>query len=1134
MVKQIDGIKYFSLLILMWHFFYATSIAQESGTVKFENISLKDGLSQSSVNCIMQDSKGLMWFGTEDGLNKYDGYTFTIYKPSIKDSFSISDQRIISIYEDNDRYIWIGTANGGLNRFDRNLEQFVHFLPQENNPNSISGAQINAILKASDGLLWIGTNNGINIYSRENSSFSRPATNSRISEWINEKRITCLMEDHEQNIWIGSTDGLLKLNVHKNSFEIFRNDPVNPASLSNNTITSIFLDNTNRIWVGTEKGLNMYLGAGVFKIFVHENNTSSLIFDHVSGIIQDDRNNIWIGTRGGGLSIYNPVENLFSSYQYETNNPYSISYNEILSIHKDYSGIIWLATNGLDKYNPHKEKFSLYDYIPYTKENNVYRNIHSIYEDRYGVLWIASKGDGIHLLDRQHKRSGRISSIPGNANSLPSDKVRVIKEFENGIVWIGTDDNGLTKITLNSERQPVSYKHYKLGGVGSNYITSNRIYSIYKGKNGSLWIGTDNGLNKLDPESDIIKQYLPDEFNENSLNDLVAYSIYGDSEGTIWIATDNGINYYDPEIDGFFHYLKDDGDTNTLSNNEILCFTEDNEGNIWIGTYGGGLNKFDKKTKKFLRFSSIKELATAVIYGIIEDRNKNLWLSTNNGIIEFNPETGYLKQFSIEDGLQSNEYNGGSFYKSASGEIFFGGQYGFNSFYPEKISLDQMPPKLILTELKIKNVPVLPGENSPIKKHISEVKSITLSHDQNNFTIYFAALHYANPQHNLYKYKLEGFDDDWINVGMQRFVSYTSLPYKTYTFKVIAANSDGIWNMEGIDLTIKVSSPFWRRWWFVAFILLSIILITVYLIRERRKRIITEKRILKEKLQKGNEELEKQKQEIAIQQQELKLRQKEEKDVRWYNEGLNELAEVMSDNKGDILKLSSNILSSIIQYIDASTGGIFLINDDDENNQYLELVANYGYSIEEQNNRFSIGEGLVGMCFKEQKIVEIDKLSNNYFKISSGLGSEKPKHMVLVPLKHDTTVLGVMELASFQKLTGYKILLLEKISENITSNLFTERANKKLKEILEKLNKQTEEMASKEEELRQNLEEMQATQEEATRREDELIIIAEEAASKEEELNAVIYELTNKITSLEEKLKKSTEIGKSKTREKSI
>ena len=1125
-----------STLFVLLLVFTGIYVFSQEGNIKFENISTREGLSQSSPNCIIQDSKGILWIGTEDGLNKYDGYSFIVYKPEVNNPGSISNNRIKCIIESKDGKLWIGTNGGGLNVYDRKKDLFEQFNGYDS--GYFSHEIINCLHETDDGSIWAGTTNGlVKIESSKRNSLLFVHTPSN-STSISDDFVTCITSDNSGYLWVGTPKGLNRMKSGKGSFIRYLHDDEIESSISGNSITCILSDQSNTLWVGTSEGINLYDHSNdeFERISLnHKIKINGITEYAITALAEDNNGNIWIGTNSDGVDVFSKDMNQIINLRYNHTNPYSLSNNEVLSIYRDQSGIIWVGSNGMDKYNPKKEKFALYNFDPYSSEGLIYRNIHAIYEDDYDVLWIGSKSDGILILDRIKKVSRRIMVEENRSDGISSNKIRVIREHPEGTIWVGTDDNGLNRITLNEERLPSSFEVFRHDPNAFNSLTSNTIYSLYFAGEDSLWIGTDNGISVMNLSTNEIIWYVANPDKPNSLNNNTAYYIYGDSHGTIWIATDNGINKYDPEIDGFSYYVTQQADSNSLSSDELLTIYEDRNGILWIGTYAKGINSFDPETETFNRFEEMSELSTAVVYGILEDDKSNLWLSTNDGVFKFNPaEKRILRHFTVEDGLQSNEFNGGAYFKSTSGEMFFGGQYGFNSFFPNEVSVDTTPPKIILTELKINNKTITPGEDSPIDRHISEVTDITLNSRQNNFTLSFAGLHFANPDGNQYKYMLEGFDKDWIDGGVQRFVSYTSLPYKTYYFRVKAANSDGIWDENGLTIRIRIKPPYYSTSAFRILIILLIIVIIYLFIRNRINMENKQKEKLQKEIEKSTQELEdariqleKQKEEITIQKQEIRLRQKEQEDIMWFNEGLNKFSELMSKNKGDIKKLTREIISNLVDYVGAEQGGVFLLDDENNDDIKLELTASYAYNKERSNQKFLVGEGYIGTCFKEKKVIELEHPEKEYTSVRSGLGEDFPKYLIFIPIKMDETIEGVIEVASFKKLKGYRVSFVQKMAETLTSIISTEKATQRMLKIVEQSKLQSEELLTKEEVLRQNLEEMSATQEDAMRREDDLIKQAEEFATNEtllqdelEKIKSENQKLKKEIDNLSKKLKK--------------
>ncbi len=527
-------------LTLFFIFLFPDSNAQQDNiNVKFDNISIKDGLSQSSPNCIFQDSRGILWIGTEDGLNKYDGYSFEVYKPEASDQFSISNPRILSVCEDAESNLWIGTNGGGLNKYDRRSDRFIHYFPGKNDTSFIAGSIVYSLMYNDDNSLWIGTDKGLSVFDLKNYRF----TNIRkdpVLEPLTHSALLSFAQD-ASDIWIGTDKCLYRYEKGRKLRTSYLKEEFNKQSIPGSQVTSLLLDGNNDLWVGTENGLaQMKAGTGIFRTFGNFYGGNATSNDYIKALLEDKEGNIWIGTYGGGLHVYLKASGRFMHLSYDHNNPYSLSNNEVLSLFMDYSGIIWVGSNGLDKYNPKKDKFVLYDYVPYASEKLVFRNVHPIYEDNEGILWIGSKTDGLHILDRKNKKYSRMVHDPGNPNSLSSSKLRALKEYPEGTLWIGTDNGGLNKVILNENRKPVRFKNYRSQAGNPNSLTSDKIYAIYPDDKGKLWIGTDKGLTIMDMATESFSQYVPDPANPHSISNLTVYCIYGDRSGNIWLATDYG------------------------------------------------------------------------------------------------------------------------------------------------------------------------------------------------------------------------------------------------------------------------------------------------------------------------------------------------------------------------------------------------------------------------------------------------------------------------------------------------------------------------------------------------------------------------------------------------------------------
>ncbi len=787
-----------------------------------------------------------MWFGTEDGLNKYNGYDFTTYQLDPNNPFSISSNIIRDVHEDRSGILWIATNGGGLNRFDRSTEQFVRYQNDPNDPNSISSDYVWSIYEDDSGTLWIGTDGGgLNKLVRNNDDeippkFIHYKHEPNNPHSISHDRILKITGDRSGKLWIGTRNGgLNRFDPTSGHVARFIHDPNNPNSLSHNTVRAILQDASDVLWIGTDGGgLNkLDFKADGSPIFTHYRHVpdglNSLSDDRVWAVHEIEPGIFLIATNGGGLNYLDSSTEDFIRYQHDPNDPYSIGIDYIYSIYEDRAGIVWIGTDigGISKLSKYKYKFALYQNdandINSLSDNNTW----SFYEDEAGDLWIGTRGGGLNRFDRKTDEFSQYRNNPSDSNSLPHDHVRCIYSDRSGTFWLGTDGGGLSKFIPGDNDNPsLAFINYQHDPRNPNSISGNRIYSILEDDHRNLWVATrTGGLNKListgnQTEAQFASyQYEPD--NPNSLGDNFVYKIYQDRSDDLWIGTFTaGLDrlIFDNADDArptFEHYRHDVNDSNSLSNNCILTIYEDRSGSLWVGTGGGGVNKLIRDGKnshnaRFVRYTEEDGLANDFVYGILEDDQGHLWLSTNRGFSKFNPKTETFKNYDERDGLQSNEFNGGAYYKNRSGKMFFGGINGFNAFYPDNVLDNPYVPSISVTDFQIFNKPVSIGEHSPLKKHITETAEIGLSYTQNIFSFEIAALDYTTPDKNQYKYMMEGFDKDWIFTDADnRIVTYMNLDPGEYVFRVRGSNNDAIWNEEGTSIRIIITPPIWETWW---------------------------------------------------------------------------------------------------------------------------------------------------------------------------------------------------------------------------------------------------------------------------------------------------------------------------------
>jgi len=799
---------------------FSPIIYSQEHQIKFENIGIEEGLSQASIHCICQDSKGFIWIGTESGVNRYDGYNFIVYTPEVRNPKSLSNSWVYSVYEDHLGTLWIGTDNG-LNRFNREKETFIHYFHDPEDPNSLSNNKVYTIYEDKSGSLWMGTDNGLNKFNRKNETFKRYQFEPENPRSLSDNHIRSILEDTSGVLWVGTDNGLNEFNRKEETWLRIQSDPKDSSSLSHNSINSICEDSLGMIWIGTDRGLNQFdPQTGKFSQYRHiPGDSKSLSEDWIHVVYQDHLGTLWIGTNEGGLNRFDRDKREFVYYRSDPNNPHSLSSNRIYSICEDRSGVIWVGTYGgaICKFNREPKKFRLVTHDPDNPYSLSHSFVRSFLIDQSGTLWVGTDGGGLNRYDQENDRFIHYRHNPRDPRSLSNDRVFSIVEDSSGVFWIGTYGGGLNKFNPKSGKF-TSYQH---SPSDPNSISDDRIRFMHKEQPGILWIGTDfGGLNKFDIEKGTFTHYKSDPHDPDSLSNDRVWRVWKSRSGVIWIATfGGGLDKFDPEKGQFSHYRFDPDDPNSLSNDYITAFHEGRSGILWLGTNGAGLVKFDPQKERFSNYTEAEGLTGYAVYGILEDDEGYLWISTNNGLFRFNLQTETFRNYDVNDGLQSNEFNGGSRYKSSKGEMFFGGINGFNNFYPEMIKDNPHIPYVVITNFRIFNkvVPIQEEKDgkSLLTKSITETDKIQISYRDNVLSFEFAALHHVFPDKNEYVYKMEGFDKDWIYTSAaQRFASYTNLDPGKYTFRVKASNNDGLWNEEGASLKIVIVPPFWETLWF--------------------------------------------------------------------------------------------------------------------------------------------------------------------------------------------------------------------------------------------------------------------------------------------------------------------------------
>jgi len=798
----------------------------------FTRISINDGLSQSTVRAILQDSEGYMWFGTQDGLNKYDGYKFTIYKKNLDNPNTLSNNEVTSIVEDNNGDLWIGTNGGGLNKFNKKTETFIHFKTTSIQLNKISNDFIFSLHIDSKGFLWIGTvGGGLNVIDLKTERVE--VLNENLSE-ISRLEVLAICEDKYGDVWVGTNKGLNKINIETNQIVNYKFQPNNSEVLQNDYIRALFKDSYGDLGVGS-------YGGGLSK-YDYENDTfiqyqlsekankTKVDSEFITSITEDKKGNLWFGTWGNGVKKFNKKTKNITIYKNNQGNLNTLSYNTVWDVCIDKSNLLWVGTfgAGLNRLALEENKFNLYK-RQINNPNSISSNsVRGIYEDEKGILWVGGYS-GLNKIDRENNSIKRYYGDDkiGSVYSISPD------EHDTNILWIGSEGSGLYKFNKKT-------KVFK--SMLSEDLKVTHVFSIQDDKDGYLWLGAQSGFYSFNKVTEEYSQILKDYSAKVILANRYSVCVFIDRKGFVWVGTNGkGLIKYDKVLKSFKEFEHKTDNPNSISNNSIKSIFEDNDGVLWIGTNGGGLNKFIEKKEQFIHYTEKCGLPNNVVYGILEDKEKHLWLSTNKGISKFDKNNISFKSYTVDDGLQSNEFNTGSYFKSKSGEMFFGGVKGLNTFFPSQIKDNQFIPPIVITSFKKFDKEI------NYKQILSEKNIINLTHKDNYISFEFAALDYYSPEHNKYAYKLEGLDTDWIYSDTRRFANYTNLSGGDYVFKVKGTNSDELWNETGVSVPIYIKPPFRKTIWFIILCGLSLIVIVygVFKIRLNQVRLKTKNKYLK-------------------------------------------------------------------------------------------------------------------------------------------------------------------------------------------------------------------------------------------------------------------------------------------------
>lgn len=808
-----------------WMLLLCTQVLGQYSNLKFENLSTADGLSSSTCVEIFQDSEGFLWFGTIDGLNKFDGYEFTVYRSGINDESSISSNRISAIAEDNDGKLWIGTANG-LNVFDKDSEKFLRINHDPNDPRSISSDLIYHLLfDKHTNSIWIATKagvsrlvlDGLNTSRRAGLKFTRYVTRKNDAETIDTNEAFSILKDHDHTIWV-STSGnhLNRYNPARDKFERIPIAISNPDELDH-IPKLVLIDRDGDFWIGNNlaKLIVWRREENVFEVrsFLPKNVP---IFQ----IYQDKRGVIWIASDGHGIYFIDKVKGITEHLVHKPSEPFSLSNNQPSRILEDKNGIIWIATynTGVNKLALSKSEFGHFFHQAGNANSLSHKIAQSVMADRAGRIWIGTDGGGLNLFDEKINSFTHFRNVPGDPASLSSDKIVYLGKSHNGSIWVCTWDGGLNRLDPATKR----FTRYRYDASAPFSIRQNSVWCVVEDSLHRVWLGTQAaGLNLLDPATGKFYQYINNAQDPESLPNNFVLSLFVDSKNRLYAGTPSGLSMVDLSAVGTdcpprlaFRNFKE----KNLVGNRVNSITEDHHGNIWVGG-DLGLNKFDSNLALQSVYTIHEGLPNNLVTAVREDDYGNMWITTKSGLSQLDPVTGRFKNFNIHDGLQGMEFQSKSIDKTGNGRMIIGGINGFNIFDPKKVLADSARSQLLLTGFKIHNRSVRAYDTIDnrviLKQSISKTKALTLKYNEAYVSFDFLALNYNNPEKIRYAYRMNDLDKDWNYVGNKRSATYSNLAPGDYAFEVMASG-DGTWNDSDdakLALSITILPPPWKTWW---------------------------------------------------------------------------------------------------------------------------------------------------------------------------------------------------------------------------------------------------------------------------------------------------------------------------------
>jgi ligand-binding sensor domain-containing protein/signal transduction histidine kinase len=997
------------------------SLASQTGTLRFDQIGAAQGFTAQSITSVIQDRQGFMWFGTQAGLVKYDGYRNIIYRNDPRDPHSLMDNFVSAAYEDGEGGLWIGTQSG-LSYFDKANNKFTNFRRQDLHSKVTANYKVFSIINDGEQGLWLATDYGLMHFDTKTHTFQDYRHDFGVDEGIRTDLLNAIVKDKENNIWIATPNGLDLLRPPDDKFIHINIDIAGRSRAAQNNVVDLSLGPDQVLWIGTDAGLaTINLNQKPY-IVRPVGEAEGFSIARIQTLLQANDGKLWIGTINAGLRMYDPQTGEFTAYRHRPLDPNSLMHNHVSKIFQDRTGALWVGakSSGFSRVDLLSGGFNRYVQFKDDASGDSDNRVRAIAPAGPNQLWLGTYAGGLLKLNTKTRQVESWRKEPGNPKGLFENQIGALLSDKDGKLWVGTR-TGLALF----DPQKNTFTPVSLGDEPND----NYIERIIFDRDNTMWISSRGGIHRKREHEKQFKTFRHKANNPSSLGNSWSLTLMESSKGTIWVGTMNGLDRFDRDTESFVHFRHDDKQTGSISHNRIHALFEDSKGRIWVGT-AGGLNLMEENNDGQIRFHFYPtqlDGSAESVGGILEDKLGNIWISSTAGISRLDVKTGVFKNYTARDGMIEGSYLIGASLMSDNGVMNFGGWNGLTSFRPEEIRDNPIAPPVVITDFLISNrsISQLRNDNQMGKGlAISELKELTLDHTESIFSIEFAALHYADPSANRYSYKLEGFDDKWVETTAdKRFATYTNLDPSTYTFRVKASNKNGVWNESPTTLKIIITPPFWKTWWFrlSMFLLLAGLTYSFFLYRVRQ--------LLQQRMQLANQvkarTLELEEQKASIQQQK-EILEHAHKNISLLSEIGKEITATL-DTEAIIELLYRNVN----MLMDATVFGVGFY---DRQKQLIDFpfVTEAGKRYEHYTRDFREKNQLPVWCIENQKEIFINDLEHEYSQyisslaltenpeewgavLKDGSSSITPQSVLYVPIFVKTEIRGVVGVQSYKK-----------------------------------------------------------------------------------------------------------------------